>query len=418
MADTITPKLQLIKPEVGASADTWGTKLNGNFDIIDNKVVRNTIQWSMTLGDDNPASSSGSFIISRFANSTLKVDDPFIINRQTGDVTIANNLTVTKAITATGGFGPISGSTATLTGALSAASVAASGQISSNTVVTSGITNNGNSTTAGTVTAAQLTSTANINASGQIFGNTILTNGITNNGSSNIAGTVTAGQFTSNTGGINVAGQATANTMVTNALTSNNTISAAGVIHSNSDITAAGNMSCATMFSNLNGGSVTATNYGGTNMALGGAISSNTMNANGITCNGNTFTAAECYGGTLRTNGAVFAHGGVVYLEGTNTRYLNWDGANYVMPGASLHTANGRLWGTGDWGYIPSNPASTVIGTRIVSIQDVGVGGGQQILLGAGQVMISISVAGNPIFAIFMRIGQIQININGTWFNI
>lgn len=35
MADSITPILGLTKPEPGASADSWGTKLNSNFDILD-----------------------------------------------------------------------------------------------------------------------------------------------------------------------------------------------------------------------------------------------------------------------------------------------------------------------------------------------------------------------------------------------
>jgi hypothetical protein len=41
VADIITPKLHLTKPEVGGSDDTWGEKVNGNFDLIDAAVTLN-----------------------------------------------------------------------------------------------------------------------------------------------------------------------------------------------------------------------------------------------------------------------------------------------------------------------------------------------------------------------------------------
>lgn len=97
MPDTVTPILGLVKPEIGASPNTWGNKLNGNFDVLDKTPV-NTAQWKITMGDGSPTSSAGPWTLSRYDNTPTLVDNPISVNRQTGDVTITDNLVPLKQV--------------------------------------------------------------------------------------------------------------------------------------------------------------------------------------------------------------------------------------------------------------------------------------------------------------------------------
>lgn len=97
MADTVTTKFGFTKPEIGASNNTWGTKTNGNWDILETKAVRNSIQWSITPGDDNPASGAGNWLLTRYGNDSIAIDSPISVNRQTGTTNLTLGMTYRTA---------------------------------------------------------------------------------------------------------------------------------------------------------------------------------------------------------------------------------------------------------------------------------------------------------------------------------
>jgi microcystin-dependent protein len=129
MPDTFTPNLNLTKPEIGSSADTWGNKLNADMDILDGTfastgtgtVVRRNavgnadvgpgidisgpiassrfISWFSTtskrwlMGTNNTSESGGNdgsdFVLQRFSDGGASIDVPIAVDRTSGVVTMS-----------------------------------------------------------------------------------------------------------------------------------------------------------------------------------------------------------------------------------------------------------------------------------------------------------------------------------------